>query len=645
MFIAVVTDYFLCFYHCVLLERYTKSIVCIKVFGMRQLSRRKHKQHRNNSSIINVSTHNEHKMPSATNTRPAGVSTHSRSGSSAVLLGGPRVSMGAPGMMDVGSQSNHHYHSGSGGTGFTPTTPGNDSSFSYMGAAAGPPLVLDTGVTAVADPYYRPPRAKGVTYGQRNTGGGSGSDSCSPGAKSRGSWGSGMWGATDAQGGVQRSSQGSLPNGPEDLWNQGPGSASGSGTPQGGAVGGSGGAPGPLAHRHTDSSLTAGSVRNTAPIDYAVRESDGYYGVRGPALNDQPGRRLGTGPADPTGPVAVAKGWLWGRLGWGFRGKKERGFTVVRSSRAPEEVLDAEREAKGIGMAVTSQTPPVPDESDDSDGDDTGDEEEAGKRSKRQRHRKTPSPMGHLTGNSNSRRKSLSLISQNTDSDSEGEDGGEAAGPSSRMLEKQPAAAYDGSNNIGSNNIELRHQDSIKPQVPRKSSKRRSVTYLTSLNSNSPANNHSPPRQSPQQQQQQQLLQSTSPPDSPIQTRLPQHLYDPPLRPSLHPRHPQYDTRNLTPTHHSNSPSGRLPFTAASSSQEGQESIHTRSISTSSSLLPPPPEITADDNALSRPPSVGTVHRYRMEDSLRNSDVVEGGRSGSLVSEGGGGWKGDVAWR
>jgi len=586
---------------------------------MRQLSRRKHKQHRGSvdPSIINVSTH-ERKMPS-TNTRSSG-------GSSAVLLGGPGVLTGAPGMMDVGPGDRHH--SGSGSTGFTPTTPGAHNSFSYMGVAAGPPLALDT---TVADPYYRPPRAKGGTYGPKNPGGGSGSDSYSPGARSRGSWGSGMWGAADATGEAQRSSQGSLPNGPEDLWNQGPGPASGTGTPQGGAIGGSGGLLGPLAHRHTDSSLTAESVRNSAPIDYAVREMDGYYRVRGPALNDQPGRRLGTGPADPTGPVAVTKGWLWKRLGWGFGGQKERGFTVVRSSRAPEEHLDAEREAKGIGMAVTSQTPPVPDDSDDSDSeDDIGDVEEAGKRSRRQRRRKAPSPMSHLTGHN--RRKSLSLISQNTDSDSEGDGGGEAAGPSSRMLEKQPAAAYD-----GSNNIELRHQDSIKPQVPRKSSKRKSVSYSTPLNSNLPANNRSPPQPPPLQQQ---LLRSTSPPDSPIQTRLMHHPYDPPppLRPSLHPRHPQYDTRNLTPTHHNSSPSGRLPFTAASSTHEGQESTHTRSISTSSSLLPPPPEITADDNALSRPPSVGTVHRYRMEDSLRNSDVVEGGRSGSLVSEGGGGY-------
>ncbi|KAG0641332.1 hypothetical protein HOY80DRAFT_883364 [Tuber brumale] len=611
-----------------------------KVFGMRQLSRRKHKQHRGSvdPSIIDVSTHDEHGMSSTTGNRPAGVSPHSHSGSSAVLLGGAGA-MGAPGMMDAGNQTNHH-HSGSGSTGFTTTAPGTASNFSYMGGAAGPPLSLDTGVTSVASPYYRPPRATGGTYGLRNSGGGSGSDNYSPGTRSKGSWGSGMWGATDASGGMQRSSQGSLPNGPDDLWNHGPGPASGTGTPQGAAADISRGELQPLAHRHTDNSLTAGSVRNTAQTDYTIREMDYYYGVRGPALNHQPGRRLGTGPADPTGPVAVTKGWLWKRLPWGLGGKKETGFIVDRSSRAPEAMQDAEREAKGIGMAVTSQTPPVPEQSDSSDSeDDSGDEEEAGKRSKRQRRRrKTPSPMSHLTGRSNGRRKSLSLISQNTDSDSEGEDEGEAAGPSSRMLEKKPMAAYDGSNNIG-----LQRQDSIKPEVPRKSSKRRSAGYLASFGSNPLVNTPSQPLQPPPQQQ---PLQPTSPPGSPVQARLPHHPYDPPpLRPSLHPRHPQYDTRNLTPIHHNSNPSGRLPFTTTSSTREGQESTHTRSISTSSSLLPPPPEITADDNALSRPPSVGTVHRYRMEDSLRSSDVVEGGRSGSLVSEGGGGWRGEGGWR
>src|SRR5690606_28673719 len=50
----------------------------------------------------------------------------------------------------------------------------------------------------------------------------------------------------------------------------------------------------------------------------STREVDFYYGVRGPALNSaRPGRKLGTGPADPTGPVATAQGWLRGLFSGG----------------------------------------------------------------------------------------------------------------------------------------------------------------------------------------------------------------------------------------------------------------------------------------------------------------------------------------
>ncbi|KAK8050492.1 hypothetical protein PG994_012222 [Apiospora phragmitis] len=69
--------------------------------------------------------------------------------------------------------------------------------------------------------------------------------------------------------------------------------------------------------------------------DYSTREVDFYYGVRGPALNsDGPGRKLGTGPADPTSPVSTATGWLKGLFG-GKTKEKGKGFEVVRSARMP----------------------------------------------------------------------------------------------------------------------------------------------------------------------------------------------------------------------------------------------------------------------------------------------------------------------
>lgn len=70
--------------------------------------------------------------------------------------------------------------------------------------------------------------------------------------------------------------------------------------------------------------------------DYAVREVDFYYRVRGPPLSQSRigTRKLKTGPADPTGPVSSATGWFRDL----FQGKtkdKGKGFEVVRSARAP----------------------------------------------------------------------------------------------------------------------------------------------------------------------------------------------------------------------------------------------------------------------------------------------------------------------
>lgn len=72
--------------------------------------------------------------------------------------------------------------------------------------------------------------------------------------------------------------------------------------------------------------------------DYAVREVDFYYRVRGPPLSHTGTRKLKTGPADPTGPVSSATGWFRNL----FQGKtkdKAKGFEVVRSARAPPHGL------------------------------------------------------------------------------------------------------------------------------------------------------------------------------------------------------------------------------------------------------------------------------------------------------------------
>lgn len=72
---------------------------------------------------------------------------------------------------------------------------------------------------------------------------------------------------------------------------------------------------------------------NDPAKDYAVREVDFYYGVRGPALSSGT-RKLKTGPADPTGPVSSATGWFKNMFA-GKTKEKHKGFEVVRSARAP----------------------------------------------------------------------------------------------------------------------------------------------------------------------------------------------------------------------------------------------------------------------------------------------------------------------
>jgi hypothetical protein len=74
---------------------------------------------------------------------------------------------------------------------------------------------------------------------------------------------------------------------------------------------------------------------------YTSRESDFYYGVRGPALSSTPSRRRITGPADPMSPVVSASGWFKTLLG-GRKKEKGKGFEVVRST--PLHLLPTEEE-------------------------------------------------------------------------------------------------------------------------------------------------------------------------------------------------------------------------------------------------------------------------------------------------------------
>jgi len=191
-------------------------------------------------------------------------------------------------------------------------TPYEHSTFSFLpndgrpatGHSKKPELGLNT---QVVDPYYRAPRQR------RQTG-----ELMTPGAKSRSSWMSADWN------GREEFSPESSDKRDSSVWPLNP-----PGSPP--VLGTS-----PPYQRGREGELSTDDPRRPN-VDYAVRESDFYYGVRGPALSSQPTRKLKTGPADPVGPASAASGWFRGMFG---RKNKEtgKGFEVVRSARAPPHV-------------------------------------------------------------------------------------------------------------------------------------------------------------------------------------------------------------------------------------------------------------------------------------------------------------------
>ena len=216
------------------------------------------------------------------------------------------------GLESVSLTGGGHSHTGSGDL-QTPTTPGGVSNFSYIPGAnqtggqgvsnRGGIVNIKAAGAAAADPYYRPPRQRRTTI-----------DMSSPGGRSRASWATGGWSKTMSADSPDQADSPDPQEGP---------SVSGRGTPLPAHLGGT---------RDRDDSDTDDPRRSKT--DYAIREVDYYYGVRGPALSHMPTRRLKTGPADPTGPVSSATGWFKSIFG-GKTKEKGKGFEVVRSSRIP----------------------------------------------------------------------------------------------------------------------------------------------------------------------------------------------------------------------------------------------------------------------------------------------------------------------
>ncbi|KAL8962828.1 MAG: hypothetical protein Q9193_000832 [Seirophora villosa] len=275
----------------------------VKAFGMRQLSRR-NPRHRGETrqsiaSDAAMLTHDgDQKSIQLTGGRSRSISA-----SSAILLnqrgpaGDPRRSVGLDSVSATGTGTSGPY---------TPVASGGASAFSYLPAAnqkgqANPGAgIVNLPSTEAADPYYRPPRPRRATLDP------------SPTARSRGSWVSTDW-ANKRWSQHSPEQEGS----PIPLEN-----------PTSGRV-----TPSP-AHLGRDRADSDPDNTRRSKTDYATREVDFYYGVRGPALSSQPTRRLKTGPADPTKPSISASGWIKSLFG-GKTKDKGKGFEVVRSSRAP----------------------------------------------------------------------------------------------------------------------------------------------------------------------------------------------------------------------------------------------------------------------------------------------------------------------
>ncbi|KAK1982592.1 integral membrane protein [Colletotrichum cereale] len=282
-----------------------------KIFGMRQLQRRTSRRgHGGPSRASHLSTAGmlDAEETSKTGYVMRGGRLRSESAGSGFLLRSQQRSSSALDSIDPYTGHGRNFDSGSN---FTPTTPGEVSTFSFLpspAAATRPPAAV---TVESADPYYRPPRRRGDTL--------NGSSTSLPHRAS----------VADSR----RYSQPGAHHGDVAL---------------------------DLEAQLSRGPTPAPQAINLAPrADYSTREVDFYYGVRGPALNSEGvGRKLRTGPADPTKPMATAAGWFRTMFG-GKSKEKGKGFEVVRSSRMPPAMraaadaeYDAELPPEGIPVAM-----------------------------------------------------------------------------------------------------------------------------------------------------------------------------------------------------------------------------------------------------------------------------------------------------
>lgn len=275
-----------------------------KVFGMRQLSRREPRQDLGTRQSMGSEAGMLTPIDGRLSSQLDGSRARSMSGSSALLLGRAGASDGrASAMLESGSaQGGASSRANSSGL-QSPITPKANAAFPPVGSTAGSSMSRGSPLFGMQshDPYYRPPRPRKKTL-----------DTDVSGA---------------ATGPAPRTTH--FTEATEDMIDS-PSSNRGAPVPAY--------LSGPKDDLDLDDPRPARKDK-----DYAVREVDFYYRVRGPPLSHTGTRKLKTGPADPTGPVSSATGWFRNM----FRGKtkeKGKGFEVVRSARAPPQGLFVEGE-------------------------------------------------------------------------------------------------------------------------------------------------------------------------------------------------------------------------------------------------------------------------------------------------------------
>ena len=286
-----------------------------QVFGVRQLSRRTPRSaaRSRNSMASDAAMLHDNKGTSVGRSRSQSASSH-------LLLNRGTASDRQSIALDSATGGGHS-HTGSGGPPYTPTTPAGPQTTAYtylpessQGGGSRTSGIVDINRAAdPVDPWFRAPRPRKTTLEMQ-----------SPGSRGHGSWGSSDW---------------TKVNSPDDDSPEPFENSPGRVTPLPAHLGN-------FRERSDSNPDEVGRPRT----DYAIREVDYYYGVRGPALSHAPTRRLKTGPADPTGPVSSATGWLKNLFG-GKTKEKGKGFEVVRSSRVPN--LSAEEE----DIALQDQEP------------------------------------------------------------------------------------------------------------------------------------------------------------------------------------------------------------------------------------------------------------------------------------------------